>query len=63
MTSCCSLTELTVGNQTVRAPSRAAISTASALRPPTARLSVIAPRTRTPSTADATTRARSAVEV
>ena len=38
-----SFTESTVGSQTVRAPSRAAISTASGFIPPTARLSVIAP--------------------
>ena len=37
--------ESTVGIQTIRAPSRAAISTASAFIPPTARLSVIVPIT------------------
>ena len=57
-----SLTESTVGSQTVRAPSRAAISTASGLMPPTARFSEIAPRTLTPGTAARTTLARSAVE-
>ena len=55
--------ELTVGIQTVRAPSRAAISTASALMPPTARLSTIAPIAWMPGTAALTVRARSAVEV
>ena len=60
--SCDSLTESTVGSQTVRAPSRAAISTASGLIPPTARLSAIAPSTFTPGTAARTTLARSAVE-
>ena len=46
-----SLTESTVGSQTVRAPSRAAISTATGFMPPTARLSAIAPSTSTPGTA------------
>ena len=58
-----SLTASTVGSQTIRAPSRAAISTASGLRPPTAALSVIAPTARTSGTTRLTTRARSAVEV
>ena len=58
-----SLTESTVGSQTVRAPSRAAISTATGFIPPTARLSAIAPSTSTPGTAARTTAARSAVEV
>jgi hypothetical protein len=40
-----SFSESTVGSQTLRAPSRAAISTATGLTPPTARLSTIAPRT------------------
>jgi hypothetical protein len=57
------LTASTVGSQTIRAPSRAAISTASGLRPPTAALSVIAPTARTSGTTRLTTRARSAVEV
>lgn len=52
----------TVGIQTVRAPSRAAISTARTLMPPVARLSEIAPRARIPGTAARTTPARSAVE-
>ncbi len=60
-TSSCSFTEETVGNQTIRAPWRAATSTASGLRPPTARLSVIVPSTVTPGTAAATTCARSVV--
>jgi len=55
--------ESNVGIQTIRAPSRAAISTARAFIPPTARLSVIAPYTRTPGTTPSTTRARSAVDV
>ena len=40
--------ESTVGIQTMRAPSRAAISTASAFMPPTARFSVSVPSTSTP---------------
>ena len=55
--------ESTVGIQTMRAPSRAAISTASAFMPPTAWLSVIAPTTRTPGHDPGTAWARSAVEV
>ena len=55
--------ESTVGIQTMRAPSRAAISTASAFIPPTAQFSVIVPIARTPGTAPETIRARSAVEV
>ena len=47
----------------MRAPSRAAISTAIAFRPPTAWLSVIVPSARTPGTAAVTTAARSAVAV
>ena len=62
-TSWTSFTELTVGIQTVRAPSRAATSTASALMPPTARLSTIAPIAWMPGTAALTVRARSAVDV
>ena len=62
-TSCCSFSELTVGSHTIRAPSRAAISTATGFSPPTARLSVIAPIVSTSGTAALTTRARSAVEV
>ena len=58
-----SLSESTVGIHTIRAPSRAAISTASGLMPPTAALSVIAPSARTSGTTRLTTRARSAVEV
>ncbi len=55
--------ESKVGIQTIRAPSRAAISTASGFMPPTARLSVSVPITRTPGTTPETTCARSAVEV
>jgi hypothetical protein len=58
-----SLTASTVGNQTTRAPSRAAISTASAFSPPTARFSAIAPSTVTSGQTAETTEARSAVEV
>jgi len=58
-----SLTESTVGSHTVRAPSRAATSTARAFIPPTARLSTIAPSAWMPGTAARTTLARSAVEV
>ena len=58
-----SLTLSTVGSHTVRAPSRAATSTASAFIPPTARLSTIAPSAWIPGTAARTTLARSAVEV
>ena len=43
--------ESTVGIQTIRAPSRAAISTATAFIPPTALFSVIVPIARTPGTA------------
>ena len=43
-----SLTASTVGSQTIRAPSRAAISTASGFSPPTAPFSVIVPMQRTP---------------
>ncbi len=55
--------ESTVGNQTIFAPSRAAISTASAFIPPTAQFSVIVPIARTPGTSPETICARSAVEV
>ena len=55
--------ESTVGIQTISAPSRAAISTASGFIPPTAQLSVIVPNARTPSTAWETICARSAVDV
>ena len=55
--------ESTVGIQTMRAPSRAAISTASAFIPPTAWFSVSVPSTRTPGTTPETTCARSAVDV
>ena len=59
-----SLTASTVGSHTIRAPSRAAISTASGLSPPTARFSDSAPTARTPSGAvRLTVRARSAVDV
>ncbi len=58
-----SLTESTVGIHTVRAPSRAAISTASGFIPPTARFIAIAPSASIPGTAARTTLARSAVEV
>ena len=51
----------TVGSQTIRAPPRAAISTACAFNPPTPLLSAIAPSARTPGTAARTTAARSAV--
>ena len=54
--------ESTVGIQTIRAPSRAAISTASAFIPPTAWFRVRVPITWTPVTPE-TTVARSAVEV
>ncbi len=54
--------ESTVGIHTMRAPSRAAISTASGFIPPTAWLSVRLPTTSRPVTAE-TTCARSAVEV
>jgi hypothetical protein len=57
------LSESTVGSHTVRAPSRAAISTASVFIPPTARLSVTAPKTSTSGTTPRTTDARSAVDV
>ena len=53
-----SFTESTVGNQTVRAPSRAAISTATGFIPPTARFSAIGPRTSTPGTRRAHDRRR-----
>ena len=53
--------ELTVGSQTIRAPWRAATSTAVALSPPTAWLSMIVPSASTPGTAALTTAARSAV--
>jgi hypothetical protein len=52
-----------VGIQTTRAPSRAAISTASGFMPPMARLSTIAPSAAMPGTTPRTTAARSAVEV
>ena len=55
--------ESTVGIQTIRAPSRAAISTASGFIPPTARFSVIVPTARTPGTTAETICARSAVDV
>jgi len=55
--------ESTVGIQTMRAPSRAAISTASAFIPPTAWLSVTVPIARTPGATPETIWARSAVEV
>ena len=55
--------ESTVGIQTMRAPSRAAISTARGFIPPIAQFSVIVPIARTPGTAAETIRARSAVEV
>ena len=58
-----SFSESTVGIQTVRAPSRAASSTASGFTPPTARLSTIAPSAAMPGTTPRTTAARSAVEV
>ena len=58
-----SFTASTVGSQTMRAPSRAAISTASGFRPPTAAFSVSVPTTSMPATARSTTCARSAVEV
>ena len=61
--SCASFCESTVGNQTVRTPSRAAISTASGFIPPTARLSEIAPSVSTSGTTALTTLARSAVDV
>jgi hypothetical protein len=51
----------TVGSHTIRAPSRAAISTASGLSPPTARFSATAPIASTSGTAARTTAARSAV--
>jgi hypothetical protein len=56
-----SLTESTVGSHTVRAPSRAATSTARGFRPPTAWLRTIAPKQWKPGTAALTTEARSAV--
>ncbi len=59
--SLASFSESTVGSQTIRAPPRAAISTACAFSPPTPALSVIAPRASTPGTAARTTAARSAV--
>ena len=59
--SLASFSESTVGSQTIRAPSRAAISTACAFSPPTPALSVIAPSASTPGTAARTTAARSAV--
>jgi hypothetical protein len=59
--SLASFSESTVGSQTIRAPPRAAISTACAFRPPTPALSVIAPSASTPGTAARTTAARSAV--
>ena len=59
--SLASFSESTVGSQTMRAPSRAAISTACAFSPPTPALSVIAPSASTPGTAARTTAARSAV--
>ncbi len=62
-TSPISFSELTVGSQTMRAPCRAATSTAVALSPPTAWLSVIVPSAVTPGTAALTTAARSAVAV
>ena len=52
-----------MGIQTVRAPSRPAISTAIAFMPPTARFSVMAPRASMPGTTPRTTAARSAVEL
>ena len=60
--SCASFSESTVGNHTMRAPSRAAISTASGFMPPTARFREIAPSTSIPGTDARTTLARSAVE-
>src|SRR3954451_14689124 len=62
-TSPISFSELTVGSHTMRAPWRAATSTAVALSPPTEWLSVIVPSARTPGTAAVTTAARSAVAV
>ena len=59
--SLASFSESTVGSQTIRAPPRAAISTACAFSPPTPAFSVIAPRASTPGTAARTTAARSAV--
>ena len=53
----------TVGSQTMRAPSRAAISTASAFIPPTARFSVIVPIPRAGDEPARRPCARSAVEV
>src|SRR3954451_8232081 len=58
-----SFSELTVGSHTIRAPWRAATSTAVAFRPPTEWLRVIVPSARTPGTAARTTAARSAVAV
>jgi len=55
--------ESTVGIQTMRAPSRAAISTASAFIPPTAWFKVIVPIACTPGTTRDTIWARSAVDV
>ena len=55
--------ESNVGIQTIRAPSRAAISTASGFIPPTAQFSVIVPIACTAGTAAETICARSAVDV
>ena len=55
--------ESTVGIQTIRAPSRAAISTARAFMPPTAQLRVRVPTTSTSENNAETTCARSAVDV
>ena len=52
-----------MGSHTIRAPWRAATSTAVALRPPTEWLSVIVPSALMPGTAAVTTAARSAVAV
>ncbi len=62
-TSCCSLTELTVGNHTSRAPWRAATSTASGVEPSDRAIQRHVPSTMTPGTASRTTAARSCVAV
>ena len=59
--SLASFSESTVGSHTIRAPPRAAISTACAFSPPTPAFSAIAPRTSIPGTDARTTAARSAV--
>ena len=55
--SLASFSESTVGSQTMRAPPRAAISTACALSPPTPALRAIAPSASMPGTAPRTTAA------